>query len=293
MTIWDRTKEFLDSHHSSSTENRKRYVADAMAEFIMFLNGREMIREMLSEYPGWLARHKGNSVSTIQKKVNVVCSFFRWCWKMDYTAKPWHEYFPNIKCPAYPLPDIIQHSEYLALRKACFSVEEEWIIILAYHTGLRLIDCCAMRWDNIDRKRQIITSTPSKTRNSTAVEVSIPYVSGGDLHKFITEMYELPDRDELVAPNIWAAYRNGRSAVVMRFDRIFARAGVVGKSFKHFRSTFESRMANSGMNIGLAAKLTGRTGTRSIMRYIKPDMDVAREGIARAMSLHETVEGFK
>lgn len=294
----NRLQEYLKSEFVFVTDSYRNSSRYAILTFIKYIGSGAMSPENINGYAEHL-RRSGISSSTIGKNLTMLKKFFIWCWKMGHSSVRWYEYLPTVKGQACAIPEIIQHHEYLQIRKFCYDKDRDWLVVLGYHTGLRLGDCCCLRWSNIDQENQVIKVTPRKTARKTAISVSIPYSTGSDLHKLIVEKWETRDQGsdvgtDYVCPDM-AIYYLGtptNQVVPAMFNVIFKRAGIIGRTFKHFRSTFESRMANSGMNIGLAAKITGRSDTKTLLRYIRPDMDAAREGIARAMDLHNVHKGF-
>lgn len=287
-------QDFLSVELMHTTVEYRNESERCINKFVIYLSRREPDARAIAGFPLWL-QESGVSASTISKHVSVLKRFLTWCFRMGYTEDRWHEYLPKVKAGPRLEPVIVGQDEYTLLKRMCSGdKDKEFILILGYSTGLRLGDCCMIKWSNIDMEQQVIKTMPSKTSRSTGMTVSIPYVTNGDLHVALTERWpERTSDDDYVCPNMATSYSAHRQGVQILFRRIFNRAGLYDKCFKHFRSTFESRMANSGMNIGLAAKLTGRSDTKTLLRYIKPDMDAARDGIAKALELHKTYPAFK
>ena len=212
---------------------------------------------------------------------------------MGYSTERWHEYVPRIRGTPPKEPKIIGHEEYLKMRSMCETPEQDWLIVCGFSTGFRMGDCCNLKWDRVDQEQMVVAPLLGKTRQSTGASAKIPYNPGGDMHLKLTELWaDRPQDEEYVCPLMAESYYCNRKAVAQSMRRVFDWAGIRDRSFKHFRCTFESRLANSGMNIGLAAKITGRSDTRSLLRYIVPDMDAAREGVTKALELHHTNKMF-
>lgn len=297
-TIGNRVLEFIDSELANAATRTRADFHCALSEFVQYLihcNG-VMKPETISGFAMHLQR-KGSKPPSIKKKTRYLCRFLKWCHRMGYTDHKWFEYIPTIRVPSPPLPRIIRHEEYMAIRKACSDIHREWIVVLAYNTGMRMGDCCSMRWSHVDQERQVIIKVQNKTLWKRSQPVEVPYTSGSDLHMFIIKMWAMKDdivmsNDNYVCPVMWISYDNSKSAVSNSFRWAFDKAGCPDLSFKNFRSTFESRLANSGMNLALAARITGRSDPRVLMRYVRPDIDAAREGIAKALDLHNHYKGF-
>jgi integrase len=298
-TIGNRVQEFLDAELMHAAVRTKADFRCALVEFVQYLiycNG--VIKpETISGFALHLQR-KGSKPPSIKKKTLYLKRFLKWCHRMGYTEQKWYHHIQTIRVPALPMPRIIRHEEYLNIRKSCSDIHREWIVVLAYNTGMRMGDCCSMRWSHVDQERQVITKVQNKNLWKSSQPVEIPYESGSDLHMLLMKMWAMKDdivmseKDNYVCPVMWLSYDNSKSAVSNSFRWAFNKAGCPDLSFKNFRSTFESRLANSGMNLALAARITGRSDPRVLMRYVRPDMDAAREGIAKAMHLHDHIKGF-
>lgn len=283
------TIELAGIHPDARSTYRK-----SLERFLIYTHRRELTPRTIAYYPIWMADN-GHGHGVIHKSVLNLRRFLTWCFRMGITDIRWYEYLPRVKSKPPPQPRIITHAEYQKLKDACRNKDQEWLIICSYNTGFRLGDCCTMKWDVIDQKNQVINPILNKTRKSTGLSAKIPYYSGSDIYYKIAEMWanrEDVGGDNYVVPGLAWLYNNNRKSIAESMHRLFERAGVHGRSFKHIRCTFESRLANSGMNMVLAAKITGRSDTKSLMRYVVPDMDSAREGIAKAMELHNTNKMF-
>ena len=297
-TLHNRLQEFIDSEMPTSNRKSKSRVYNYISEFVSYcqLKGNNISREHIISYCNLLAEKK-QSRSLIAAKITTIKRFLQWMFRMDYTDKMWYEYFPKVKQAPPGEVKIIGHEEYMRIRKCCYTKDQEWIIILAYCTGMRLGDCCTLRWSHVDMEDMTIKKQINKNRHNTGAYTHIPYGPGSDVHQFITDLWDRRhehyiDDDNPVCPEMYLSYVGNWDSPKDSFKRIFIRAGIHDRTFRNFRSTFESLIANSGMNMALATKITGRTDVKSLLRYIRPDMEVAREGIARALELHTTVKGF-
>lgn len=290
-TLGNAVTDFIDSQTLGVGVVKKEAYRKHLTDFVLYLQRRELSPRAVSGY-GQHMLDTGLHQNTVSERLRVLRRFLLWCFTSGLTTTRWHEHVSRVKTVPTPDPQIIKHEEYMLLRKMCLDPEQDFLIVLGYSTGLRLGDCCTLRWEHVDRAEQVIRKVLNKTSGSTGKSVSMPYSSGGDLHKWLEDLWIRRVDDGFISPGLAASYHCNESAVKQGMRRVFDRAGVVGKSFKHFRCTFESKLANSGMNIALAAKITGRSDTRSILRYVVPDMDSAREGVAKALELHHDKKMF-
>lgn len=296
-TVWDRMDEFCQTELMQSGEHTRKACILSLNQFMTYVNKAGMSSTSINGL-GLHFQKMGLSHCTVRIRIRDIRRFLRWCWRMGYTKTVWHEYLPKLRSPVFDMPEIIRHEEYLKLRETCVDAEKDWVMVLAYHTGLRLGDCCQLLWSQIDRATQVIQRVPNKNMWKSRKPVYIPYLAGSDLQVLIDQRW-LTHEDEpnagkdYVSPAMAMMYVGSGVSVVHQFRRIFDKAGVRGRTFKHFRSTFESRLANSGVNLALASQLTGRSDMRTLLRYVKPDIDCARSAVGKAMLIHETVPGFK
>lgn len=289
-TLGNAMLEFIETELIGVTESHKSDVRRALERFIIYTSRRGLSPKSISSY-GLYMIDQGLNPNNVKTQIAFLKRFFMWCFRLRYTQERWYEYLPKVRGLAPPPPQIITQSEYEALLSFCLQEDQEWLITLGFSTGFRMGDCCMLRWEQVDQEQMIISPLIRKTSKSTGKCATIPYAPGGDLHRRLTEL-EHEDHEDYVCPRLAESYYSNKSAITQGMRRVFDRAGLKHKSFKHFRCTFESRLANSGMNIGLAAKITGRSDTKSLLRYIVPDMDAAREGVSKAMELHNTHKMF-
>lgn len=296
-TIGNRIEEFISVELARYTVREKSAVRRSLIEFTNYVSRMgEITPSVVASYPETVFE-RGLSARSVQYRVLFIRRFFKWCVLMGYSTTRWGDYFPRIRSAPVPEPVIIRQEEYLNIRKHCTDRDREWIVVLSFNTGMRMGDCCKLRWSHVDTKKQTIKKIVSKTALTTGKSVFIPYNSGSDLHFFLMDMFNTKDDliledDNYVCPVMYLSYANNSKSVVESFRKIFNKAGLPNNSFKHLRNTFESRLANSGMNMALAASITGRSDPKALMRYIKPDMEAAREGITKALEIHHHLKGF-
>lgn len=270
-------------------------VRTTLLQWCGYMGGRSMVPMEIAKYPDHLIR-KGIHPNSVNKYVRILRAFFRWAFKMGLCAERWYEYMDTVRGVAYAEPKIITQTEYEKLLSVSTDRELSWGIVCGYHTGLRLGDVCNLRWSCVDMDRQLVKTSPSKTSRAHAISVEIPFVTESDMHRWLRDLKAEEESESIegyVSYSLHCRYAVNHTIVSRFYTRLFAKAGIPGKSYKHFRSTFESRLANSGINLGMAAKMTGRSDPRSLMRYIKVDIEAAREGVAKAMEIHNKLEMFK
>ena len=138
--------------------------------------------------------------------------------------------------------------------------------VLAYRTGLRLVDCCHLEWANITPDFIIVWTKKSGRR--VCLPLSDPLISAPDLLETVRAIEAMPRSDPTyVWPEMVAKYKI-RGYCSPTYARILARAKVNMKSFHSLRHAFASRLNDAGRTIEDIAKQMGHAGTDMTRRYI-------------------------
>ena len=145
----------------------------------------------------------------------------------------------------------------LGTRDRACAVEMLTIGLLGFHTGLRLGDCCLLRWEDVDLDRGVIAVTPLKTSRTSGKRVCIPIHA--ELAARLTRIRpENPAGP--VCPAKAAQYRRNRPDVSKRFLLLFHQCGIRTSTkgaaakaacevgFHSFRHTWVTRAAEDGVD---------------------------------------------
>ena len=298
-TVFDRIEEYCRVCLKDAQQHTRDAAVRHLLDFNQYLIDYGMDATSLNGYELHLEK-TGLSRATVKNRFRDVRSFLKWCWRMKYTKEPWFDYLPKLKPTVWEEPKIVTHTQYLLLRELAKTDKDmDWMLVLGYHTGMRMGDCCHLRWSQIDRRTQVISLVVRKSRRSTGKKNYIPYASGTDLHQMIEQRWLTRDKEidtgmDFVSPVFAMYYTDGNGTTVPHiFGRLFRKAKLKGLSFKHLRSTFETRLANSGANLSLAMAVTGRSSMNTLARYVRVDHAAAREAVGKALDLHNTSETFK
>jgi integrase len=287
-TIPNLIREFCDTQLVGCGPRRIREVENMLNRWCAFLANRKLEPMTFARYPAYL-QEKNTHPNTINAQVRIVRKFLKWCFLCGFTKERWYEFIPTVRGVAPGEPIIVTQSEYEKLIEICTDRDLKWGIVCGYHTGIRLGDVCNLRWSAIDMDRQLVATVQGKTGRATGKMVQMPFTTQSDIHVWLLELREESEcrPDDYVSYSLHVRYAIDPTCISRYYIRLFNKAGLPDKSFKHFRSTFESRLANSGMNLAMAAAITGRSDPKALMRYIKVDIEAAREGVAKAMEIHQ------
>lgn len=168
----------------------------------------------------------------------------------------------------------------------------EWEVLfsLGAYTGLRLGDCCRLKWESINMDSQIIQIVPHKTRRYLAGRfVTIP------LHPELSRLLGTTppaERSGFVMQGIATDYIDRRWALSRMLERIFENAQIEtsihvegrerrtpSATFHSLRHTFVSIAANVGVPLAIVQAIVGHTSTSMTRHYYHPSESALRQAI--------------
>ncbi len=156
--------------------------------------------------------------------------------------------------------------------KALFLTADErlkYLFLIGIYTGLRLNDCCFLKWSEVDFRKNLIIKTPSKTKSHNK-SISIP------IHEILAQMLVHLQADnnnnEYVLPDIAEEYQRVRTSLTRRIQRTFEKAGITTKAdragsdrktaqygFHSFRHSFISLCAEANIPMHTVMNLVGHS----------------------------------
>ena len=169
--------------------------------------------------------------------------------------------------------------------------EHYLLVLIAAYTGLRLGECCRLKWSEVDVRRGIIQFAPGKTRrfmNGQLVTVPLHW-------KVVKALLEIPadKRDGAVLPDLNVKYTHCPNRIHVDLKRMFEAAGIQTSvkfadrsrmtpeaSFHSLRHSFVSFAANSGVPLDYLRSIVGHTTTAMTRHYYHADEDSLRMAVA-------------
>ncbi len=146
-----------------------------------------------------------------------------------------------------------------------FKDEMRVLFYIGACTGLRLIDCCLLKWDEVLIDERIIRRIPEKTKNSTNKKMAVIPVPrkledelnfAGTIKK---SEYVLPCVSERYLKNPYGVRKDVikimRLAGIKTTEYVKNRRAINRYGFHTFRHTYASIMARKGYNISMLAKI--------------------------------------
>ncbi|OGV32839.1 MAG: hypothetical protein A2020_07980 [Lentisphaerae bacterium GWF2_45_14] len=143
---------------------------------------------------------------------------------------------------------------------------------LGAYTGLRLEDCCILKWTAVNLSQKIITWVPSKTKNSSGKPVHIPIHPA--LEKQLKTATAWKDESGYILPGVAERYSRNPSGIRQDAQKVIhwslwkdKKEGIYppkpdGKyGFHSFRHSFVSRCANAGVPMPVVQAIVGHSSS--------------------------------
>lgn len=268
-----------------------------LEEFEIFINNRPLTRQLMIDWMQVIEK-KGLSAVRYNRWLDRTRCFLKWCEFHELLKDPPYKFLTRKPKQERPLPAIVTEEEYEKVKEATKGTVYYYLTVLGYRAGMSFIDACFLRWDSVDLDNLFIEASRIKmARLCRSHTFKIPILAGGDLHLMLKEMSDNRvvkygnDYDNYVNPYMASWYKlQGHKRMGMRFIGIFKKLGIKGKSFKNFRNTLLSHLANSGANMAIACQISGHSDPKTFMGYVKPDPNALRETMMKAQQWAETQE---
>lgn len=169
---------------------------------------------------------------------------------------------------------------------------KEWKLLLmtGIYTGMRLGDCCRLKWENVHLDRGVIQIIPEKTKKHMhGRPVTIP------VHAELAAILSLTPQDGrkgFVNPSIAESYSKSKWRLDDGLRRIFKAANItmsirvegrcrktVVASFHSLRHTFVSLSANAGVPLPVVQSIVGHCSTAMTRHYYHENEEVLRQAV--------------
>jgi len=176
------------------------------------------------------------------------------------------------------------------------------LCLIAYHSGMRMCDCCLLKWGSVDLRNREIRIVPRKTENTSGEQAIIP------IHdELYDHLIKLNSHDgKYVCPEIANRYgENGetRSQISSRFRKLLLACGFVSVmersngmrksseiTFHSFRYSFVSGCAEAGIDRASVQALVGWSNSEMERVYTNVSKDHLREAIGKRRSILNSAE---
>ncbi len=179
-------------------------------------------------------------------------------------------------------------------------VEWQGMILLAYHTGIRLNDAANITRQNIDGQLLRFREQKTSHRKQRASERETVVVLSQDLRDYIKSLPLPMKKDAPLFPSLHGRKSGSAGGLSNMFARLMERAGVdreqgaerKGKgrrfsalSFHSLRHTMISRLANSDAPEAVTKAISGHSTDEAHRRYVHLDTEAQARVVAKAPRL--------
>lgn len=286
-SLQNRIQEWLATQFNGKSRRTKEIRKEALEEFEIFVGHKPIDRALLIKWNESQDKRQ-LAPATINSKTVSIRQFLRWCGECGYMEDPPINAVTMRRIVQGPLPAIFTEDEYDRIKEASKGTHHYFMTVVARNTGMSLIDVCHLRWVCVDLDHLTILTNRIKTAWRGINLCHIPILANSDLHLMLQELQAQRvikfgnENDDWVNQDLRGCYLYSGHQVKMSYRRMLNKLGIRGKSFKNWRNTFISMLANSGMNLALACKVTGHKDPKIFADYIKPDMDAIHTGVQSA-----------
>lgn len=253
--------------------------------------------KMPRKHPGGKVRYTLLSPHRVNQINTRVKGFLKFLYKLNYINLPLWEFIQTLTEPERKPGLIITEQEYENI-KAYMTGKERWQILLwlcivAYRTGMSMIDCCHLRWKDValnENGPSFIDIYRRKTqRLGEKALCQIPVVPGTDLHQWLlrlrkVENYKRADGiDDFVNQDAPGYYNNCMKRPDSDVRRIFNEYGLApGRTFRNFRNSLCSNLVNSGAQLALVCMITGHNNVKTLLQYLNVDREALEDAMLKA-----------
>ena len=167
-------------------------------------------------------------------------------------------------------------------------------ILISLHTGLRISEVCALRWEDIDFRKAVlhVRSTVARVRGTdrgTATRLII------DTPKTKSSLRDIPLSRQLMAV-LLPLYEKRRSEYVIsdksgfvsprtyeyRFHRVLDRCGLPSINYHALRHTFATRCIELGVDVKTLSEILGHANVSTTLNtYVHSSMERKREQLEK------------
>ena len=177
----------------------------------------------------------------------------------------------------------------------------EWklLVMTGIYTGLRLGDCCRLKWEYVNLNRKIIQLVPAKTRSHAQgrpVTIPIHPILEAELAPLAARRAEFVRAGDVVSPYVNVPIADTYNTARWRIDEVLAkifkaanitmsvrsegrRRKTVIASFHSLRHTFVSFSANAGVPLPVVQSIVGHCSTAMTRHYYHESEEALRSAV--------------
>lgn len=241
-------------------------------------------------------RRIGSAPGTVQVDGKILRTAFNRARRMGLIA--------SNPCEAVELParNSVERGTFTGpqVRMLVDAAEGEWktLILLAYFTGQRLMDCARLEWSAVDFTAGTVAFTQEKTTTKLVVPMH------DELREHLEAIAGTDHPEQFVMPGMAQQPGSGRNGLSSAFKRIAHKAGVdiqtvqgggtrmiSKRTFHALRHSFTSALANAGVAPELRMKLTGHKSESVHAGYTHHELETLRVAVGKLPGLATADKG--
>ena len=197
----------------------------------------------------------------------------------------------NVKIPKVKQKDIkvLSKDDFKRLQNYCLEHLTTYTlgIIICLHTGLRIGEICALKWENIDLKRNIISVKNTILRITSFEEgkskiiISSPKTSSSireiPINKFLRPLLsKFKNKDNIYVLTSKIKYIEPR-CYYRRYQTILNKLGLSYYNFHSLRHTFATKCAELGIDAKSLSELLGHSNVKTTLTlYVHPSLEIKK-----------------
>lgn len=247
-------------------------------------------------YADWVAHAFSTWGDRTARNFAIAASarFLNWCERQRLIDQSPHKLVrlpkPEQHDPREPFTEV----EYSSLLAVADQTDPDlgWAIRLGWECGTAIADACLLQWSVVDLPAAVL----KLRRRKTGEPCLIPLAPDGKVLSGLWDLSALPRSAEwpnkppaviYVLPRLAADYlvalKSGTAGLQKRFAKVRDKA-LPGckKSFHSLRASFCSALANGGMCLAAACRLSGHRDPRIFQQYVTADVDQLRYQMMKA-----------
>ena len=266
--------------------NTWRRYRSVLANFRDYFSSKKYFNEIsrgdILEYRDFRST-KVDSPVTLNTEITMIRAFLYWCCEFKgLKENPAAKIKPRqvLQKP----PDTYTDEEISAMLETADAVEGA-IILTCFYTGMREQEICYLAWDDVDLKKKILRVSAKPDQGFTPKTWEEREIEMSD--RLVEAFKILPRQHRWVFPSV----RGKRHAHIYKIvERVAERAKITGAHPHKFRSTFLTRLLQSGCDIANVQALAGHKSIKTTQRYLGVSTQLRREAVNR-LNLPDTKQG--
>lgn len=238
-----------------SENTRENYISQVKT-FLEHFNGSATKPSEISEraIKEWLLLAK--STNTLKQRISAVKLFYELTGKQPLKFK--HIEYPRA---SKKLPIVLSADEIQRMFDACENLKHRAILALLYACGLRVSELINLKWENIDRSRQIINIIAAKGNKDRQVQLPIALIK-------LLENYWYQYKSKEYVINGQNSLKYSETSVLQIIKQLAKKAKINKRVYTHLiRHCCFTHMVEAGTDINLIQRLAGHNSVKTTMIY--------------------------